>query len=63
MAATAVLDDNSHAHWKEKLYDVAHARTETNSFASEAQKLGFMEGKVGLRESNAMKNIAPNNKQ
>lgn len=57
----AELDKDSFLHWKEKAYAIADREQAGAGFASESLRLGFMEGKVGFRESIAMKNLPPAN--
>lgn len=53
------LDDASNEFWKEDLRNEAASRREGTRFWTDAQRSAFIEGKVGLRESVAMKNIPP----
>jgi hypothetical protein len=55
----AALDENSFLHWKEQLYKSAQRMSDGADFVTEQGRLGMLEGKVGMRESVAMRNIPP----
>jgi hypothetical protein len=57
----AKLDEDSMLHWKEQLYKTAQAANDGHTFVMEQGRLNFLEGKVGLRESIALKNVPPIN--
>ena len=58
----AQLDTDSMLHWKEKMYNQSQSQADGHQFLVEAQRAGFLEGKIGLRESIALKNVPPVNK-
>ena len=55
------LDQASNEFWREDLRNEAAARREAARFWTDAQRSAFLEGKVGMRESVAMRNIPPVN--
>lgn len=55
----ATLDEMSSQHWKEKLWSQDQSRADGHQFLIEAQRAGFLEGKMGLRESIAASNLPP----
>ena len=61
--AQTTLDDASNEFWREDLRNEAASRREGARFWTDAMRSAFIEGKVGLRESVAMKNIPPANGQ
>lgn len=61
MPAVTELDSASNEFWREDLRNEAAARREGARFWTDAQRSAFLEGKVGMRESVAMRNIPPVN--
>jgi len=55
----AELGENSFLHWKEQLYNQRASAGEGHQFFTEALRSAHLEGKVGMRESVAMRNIPP----
>ena len=59
--ATTELDGASNEYWREDLRSHSGMRRDSSLFWSDAQRSAFLEGKVGMRESVAMRNIPPIN--
>ena len=56
----AALDPDSALHWKEHLYKSAQRQSDSSDFFSDALRSQHLEGKVGMRESVAIRNLPPN---
>ena len=55
----AALDSDSYLHWKEHLYKSAQRQSDSADFFSDALRSQHLEGKVGMRESVAIRNLPP----
>lgn len=53
------LDQDSFLHWKENLYNQRASAGEGHQFFIEALRSGHLEGKMGMRESIAARNLPP----
>ena len=56
----AALDSDSALHWKEHLYKSAQRQSDSADFFSNSLSSQHLEGKVGMRESVAVRNLPPN---
>jgi hypothetical protein len=55
----AALDSDSYLHWKEHLYKSGQRQSDSADFFSDALRSQHLEGKVGMRESVAIRNLPP----
>ena len=56
---TTHLDSASNGYWIEDMRNESAARREGARFWTDAQRSQFIEGKIGMRESIALKNVPP----
>jgi hypothetical protein len=53
------LGEQSHKHWKERVYAEADANTQDNRFFNNALKSQHLEGKMSAREMTFARNVPP----